>query len=314
MRLRELWRALAARGVLGMNRRNAQYIGPLNPRPAYPRVDNKRLTRQLAAAHGIPTPDLYGTIATHRELRSLPALVAGHPAFVVKPARGAAGNGIVLIIQHDDEGLTKPSGERLTWPALTYHAAGILSGIYSLEGLEDQVLIEALVVVDPVFEAVTYRGVPDVRVIVYRGVPAMAMVRLPTQRSDGRANLHQGAIGAGIAIDSGTTLTAVRGRHVVARHPDTQQPVEGIRVPHWERILTIAAQACEMTGLGYLGADLLIDCARGPLLLELNARPGLAVQLANRDGLHRRLGLIDRALTPGQSVAERVALSRTLFP
>jgi len=101
------------------------------------------------------------------------------------------------------------------------------------EGLEDQVLIEALVVVDPVFEAVTFRGVPDLRVIVYRGVPAMAMVRLPTQRSDGRANLHQGAIGAGIAISSGTTTTAVRGRDAVACHPDTRQPVEGIRVPHW---------------------------------------------------------------------------------
>lgn len=314
MTLPALWRAMAARGVLGMNRRNAQYIGPHNPRRAYPRVDNKRLTRQLAATYGIPTPDLYGTIETHQELRRLPTLVAGRPAFVVKPARGAAGNGIVLIAGHDDEALTKPSGETLTWPALTYHAAGILSGIYSLEGLEDQVLIEALVVVDPVFEAVTFRGVPDLRVIVYKGVPAMAMVRLPTQRSDGRANLHQGAIGAGIAIGSGTTLTAVRGRQVVDCHPDTQQPVEGIRVPHWERILTIAAQACEMTGLGYLGADLLIDRMQGPLLLELNARPGLAVQLANRDGLHRRLDLVDRSLTPGLSIAECVALARSLFP
>ena len=314
MSLPALWRALAARGVLGMNRRNAEYIGPLNPRRAYPRVDNKRLSRQLAEAHGIPTPDFYGAIETHRELRSLPTLVAGHIAFVVKPARGAAGNGIVLITRHDGEVLTKPSGETLTWPALTYHAASILSGIYSLESLEDQVLIEALVVVDPVFEAVTYRGVPDLRVIVYKGVPAMAMVRLPTQRSDGRANLHQGAIGAGIAIGSGTTTTAVRGREVVAFHPDTQQPVEGIRVPYWEQILTIAAQACEMTGLGYLGVDLLIDRTRGPLLLELNARPGLAVQLANRDGLHRRLDLVDRSLTPGLSVPERVALARSLFP
>ena len=314
MRLPELWRALGARGVLGMNCRNAQYIGPLNPRRAYPLVDNKRLTRQLAAACGIPTPALYGAIETHRELRGLPALVAHHPAFVVKPARGAAGNGIVLIVQYDEKALTKPSGETLTWPALTYHAASILSGIYSLEGLEDQVLIEALVVVDPVFEAVTFRGVPDLRVIVYRGVHAMAMVRLPTQRSDGRANLHQGAIGAGIAIGSGTTTTAVRGRDVVACHPDTRQPVEGIRVPHWERILTIAARACEMTGLGYLGADLLIDRTEGPLLLELNARPGLAVQLANRDGLRRRLDLVDRSLAPGLTVAERVALARSLFP
>lgn len=314
MRLVEAWRALAARGVLGMNRRNAEVIGPLNPRRAYPHVDNKRLTRRLAALFGIPTPELYGVVETHRELRDLPAMVSRRAAFVVKPARGAAGNGIVLIARQEGAWLVKPSGERLGWPALTYHAAGILSGVYSLEGLEDQVLVEALVTVDPVFEAVTYRGVPDLRVIVYRGIPAMAMVRLPTERSDGRANLHQGAIGAGIALGSGTTTTAVRGREVVDRHPDTGQPVAGIPVPHWERILVIAAQACEMTGLGYLGADLLIDRDRGPLLLELNARPGLAVQLANRDGLKRRLDLIDRALRPGLAVAERVALGRSLFP
>lgn len=100
---------------------------------------------------------------------------------------------------------------------------------------------------DPVFEAVTFRGVPDLRVIVYKGLPAMAMVRLPTQRSDGRANLPQAAIGAGIAIGSGKATTAVRGRLVVAFHPDTQQPVGGIRLPHWERTLALAAQACDMT-------------------------------------------------------------------
>jgi alpha-L-glutamate ligase-like protein len=297
-----------------MNRRNAQVIGPLNPRSAYPTVDNKRLTRQIAGEHGIPMPELFGAIETHRALRDFPAMVADRPSFVVKPARGAAGNGIVLITRHEGERLTKPSGETLAWPALTYHAACILSGVYSLEGLEDQVLIESLVVVDPIFEAVTFRGVPDLRVIVYKGVPAMAMVRLPTRRSDGKANLHQGAIGAGITLGSGITTTAVQGRKLVDRHPDTGEPVEGIRVPHWERILTIAAHACEMTGLGYLGADLLIDRTRGPLLLELNARPGLAVQLANRDGLGRRLDLIDRSWQPGLSAADRVALGRRLFP
>ena len=296
-----------------MNRRNAHIIGPLNPRSAYPTVDNKRLTRRLADKHGIPMPELYGVIETHRALRDFPAMVASRPSFVVKPARGAAGNGIVLIARHEDARLAKSSGEALAWPALIYHAACILSGIYSLEGLEDQVLIESLVVVDPAFEAVTFRGVPDLRVIVYKGVPAMAMVRLPTRRSDGRANLHQGAIGAGIVLGTGTTTRAVQGRTVVDRHPDTGERVEGIRVPHWEQILTIAARACDMTGLGYLGADLLIDDARGPLLLELNARPGLAVQLANQDGLGRRLGLIDRAWHHGLSVADRVALGRSLF-
>jgi alpha-L-glutamate ligase-like protein len=313
MRPAAVWRALDGRGIMGMNQRNALYVGPLNPRRAYPTVDNKRLTHRLAARQGIPTPELYGVIEAHSQVRELPRLVAGRPAFVVKPARGAAGNGIVLIAARDGDRLAKPSGETLTWDELSYHVASVISGIYSLEGLEDQALVEAFIRVDPVFEAVSYRGVPEIRVIVYRGVPAMAMVRLPTRRSDGKANLHQGAIGAGISLGRGITVAAVQGRAVIARHPDTEKPVAGIAVPYWERILEMAARGWEMTGLGYLGADLVIDRAQGPVLLELNARPGLAIQLANQDGLRERLRRVDAAWKPGLAVEERVALARSLF-
>jgi len=309
----EIRERLNAMGIMGMNHRNALYVGPLNPRRAYPTVDNKQLTKRLAARHGIPTPTLYDVIASHRRLRDLPRLASAWPAFVVKPSRGAAGNGILLITGHDAAGVVKPSGERLTWDEFTYHVACVLSGIHSLEGLEDEALIEAYVRVDVTFEAVTYRGVPDIRVIVYRGVPAMAMVRLPTKASDGRANLHQGAIGAGIGIGTGMTRSAVQGRRVVTEHPDTGQPVAGIAVPGWDDILDIAARGTDMTGLGYLGADLVLDRTQGPLLLELNARPGLAIQLANQDGLRRRLTLIDRHQKPQFSPRDRVALARDLF-
>lgn len=300
---------------MGMNRRNALYVGPLNPRRAYPLVDDKRRTKALAAGANIPTPELYAVIDTQRRARDLGRLVAGREEFVVKPARGSGGSGIVLVVARDADGVTKPSGARLGWDDLVYHVASILSGVYSLEGLEDHALIEALVHADPVFERVSWHGVPDVRVIVYRGVPIMAMVRLPTRRSDGRANLHQGALGAGISLGAGVTGTAVRGREVVTHHPDTGEAVAGIRVPAWARILEYAAQAWDMTGLGYLGADFVIDRARGPVLLELNARPGLAIQLANRDGLARRLGLVDAAL--GDDLPPplaRVAIARGLFP
>jgi alpha-L-glutamate ligase-like protein len=310
-----LARKLSERGVVGMNRRNALYIGPLNPRRSYPAVDDKRLTKALAARADVPTPELYAVIETHRQVGSLPARLAGRSEFVVKPARGAGGSGIVLITGHDGAGLITASGKHLEWPDLTYHVASILSGIYSLEGREDQALIESLIRVDPVFERVTYRGVPDIRVIVYRGVPVMAMARLPTRRSDGKANLHLGAIGVGISVATGVTGLAVHGRHIITSHPDTGQPVSGIQVPYWTRILDIAVRGYEMTGLGYLGADLVIDQARGPVLLELNARPGLAIQLANQDGLERRLRLLDAALIgrPGESVDDRIGLARALF-
>ena len=155
---------------------------------------------------------------------------------------------------------------------------------------------------------VTYEGVPDVRIIVYRGIPAMAMVRLPTKQSDGKANLHRGAVGVGIDIGRGKTMDGVRRSGAITHHPDTGELLRDIGVPFWEKMLLIAAQSTDMTGLGYLGVDLVIDKNEGPLLLELNARPGLQIQIANQKGLLRRLEMIDRApkdifLSPEKRIA-----------
>lgn len=290
-------RQLREAGVLSMNRRNAEYIMPCNPRSAFPLVDDKVLTKRLAESHGIPTPPLYLVIEHHGEIGGLSAALGDHREFVVKPARGAAGSGIVLIVDRNLEGFVKASGEVITPEDLAYHISGILSGIYSLEGLEDRAIVEGLIHPDPVFATVTYRGVPDIRIVVYRRVPVMAMARLPTRASDGKANIHLGALGAGIDIGTGTTLTAVHRSNVVTHHPDTANAISGIHVPYWKEMLLMAAQAPDMTGLDYLGVDVLIDRDRGPVLLELNARPGLAVQLANRGGLWARLQQVDRAPT-----------------
>ena len=221
--------------------------------------------------------------------------MSDHHEFVIKPARGAGGSGIILISDHSAEGFAKQNGEVIPLKDLSYHISDILSGIYSLEGLEDRAFIEALVHPNTVFDAVTYLGVPDIRIIVYRGVPVMSMVRLPTRASDGKANLHRGAIGVGIDMGEGTTLKGVHHSRVVTHHPDTNKPVTGIQVPHWENMLLIAARTGDMTGLDYLGVDLVIDRERGPLLLELNARPGLQIQIANQAGLLKRFDLIDKA-------------------
>jgi alpha-L-glutamate ligase-like protein len=282
-------------GVLGMNRRNAEYILRLNPRSSFPLVDDKLKTKQLAEAYQIPTPPLYHVVEHHGDMAGLDKMLRDHQDFVIKPARGAGGSGIVLVTGHTEGGFTKQSGEVILWKDLTYHISDILSGIYSLEGLEDRAIIEALVHPDTVFDAVTYRGVPDIRIIVYRGVPVMSMVRLPTRASDGKANLHRGAIGVGINMGKGTTLSGVYRSGVVTHHPDTNKPVAGIQVPHWERLLLIAAKAVNMINLDFLGVDLVIDRDRGPLLLELNARPGLQIQVANQAGLLRRLEIIDKA-------------------
>jgi alpha-L-glutamate ligase-like protein len=282
-------------GILGINRRNAEYIMRFNPRSSFPLVDDKFQTKRLAEAYQIPTPPLYHVIDYHGDIDGLEKVLSGYQDFVVKPTRGAGGSGIVLITGRQASNFVKPSGELISWTDLTYHIFDILSGIYSLEGLEDRALIEAFIHPDPVFAAVTYYGVPDIRIIVYRGVPVMGMVRLPTQESDGKANLHRGAIGVGVNIKDGATTNAVHHSLVITHHPDTGHPLSDIQVPYWKEMLHIAARTLDMTGLGYLGVDMVIDRERGPLLLELNARPGLQIQVANQKGLLKHLDLIDKA-------------------
>lgn len=311
----EGFRKLRDLGVLGMNFRNACYIMAYNARSAFPLVDDKVQTKRLAGKFGIPIPKLYYVVEDHGSIAGLPGVLAPLREFVVKPARGSGGSGIILIKGRTEEGFVTQSGKILSKEDFNYHIASILSGIFSLEGGEDTAIIEALIHPDQVFRSVTYQeGVPDVRIIVYRGVPVMAMVRLPTEASDGKANLHRGAIGAGIDLASGITLSAVHKSSIVDTHPDTGNPVKGIRLPHWDKLLMMASQAMDMTGLGYLGADFVLDRDIGPVLLELNARPGLAIQMANQSGLRLRLDKTDRALPAVfLSAASRVAWAKEQF-
>ncbi len=176
------------------------------------------------------------------------------------------------------------------------HVSSVVSGLFSLGGRTDEALIQQRVLLHPAFERISYQGIGDVRVILYRKQPVMAMLRLPTKLSGGRANLHQGGVGAGVDLATGVTARAVMQNRVVYRHPDTGESLVGFRVPGWRDILTMAEKGAGAVGLGYLGVDIVVDRDQGPLLLEANARPGLAIQIANGQGLLPRLEDIERRL------------------
>lgn len=303
---------LAKRGILGMNRRNVQYIGRYNPRRNYPFVDNKLKTKRIAQDAGIAVPALLDVIRYNYELRTVEERLAPFENFVIKPAQGSAGKGILLVVSHGNGMFVNASGEVLTLQDIQRHISNILSGLYSLGGKNDVAMIEERIEADPVFAPYSYEGVPDVRVVVFRGFPALAMLRCSTHESGGKANLHQGGVGVGIDIATGVALKAVQHNQPVTHHPDTGADFNGVRVPHWREILLLAASCYEITGLGYLGADIIIDKKRGPLILELNARPGLAIQIANDAGEIPRFTWIEQQ-KEGLLPAERVALCMERF-
>ena len=301
---------LKADGVMGMNSRNAEYVMSHNPRRLYPIVDDKLRTKRLALEHDVPVPELYGVLSAPHDIRDLPEIVHDHPSFVVKPAHGSGGNGILVVDSYRKNRFWTCSGRIVSWDELAHHLANTLNGQYSLGGHPDKVMVEYRVRFHPLFDAVSYLGVPDIRIIVFKGYPVMAMVRLPTRSSHGKANLHQGAVGVGISLDKGETTHGVIHNDGIIEHPDTGVAVVGIEVPQWDKMLHMAARCYELTGLGYLGVDLVLDAERGPLMLELNARPGLNIQIANGQGLLPRLKFVEQLEEPQQDSETRVQIAR----
>lgn len=309
----ETSKSLKAKGVLGLNQRNGDFILKYNPRSQFPLVDDKFLTKKLCQKVGIAVTELYSVVEIQKQIETIGSVLAKHNDFAIKPSRGSGGDGIIVISGKVKDLFRTVGGNLLTLDEIQQHLTRTLSGVYSLGGQPDKALIEYRVQFDPVFERISYLGVPDVRIIVFLGVPVMAMVRLPTRMSGGKANLHKGAIGVGIDISTGKTLQAVWRNSVIQEHPDTGNEVAGVEVPHWERLLDIAARTSELTGLGYQGVDLVLDKDKGPLILELNARPGLQIQIANRAGLLPRLREIEQNISALKSAAERVEFAKQNF-
>ncbi|MFZ4698778.1 MAG: alpha-L-glutamate ligase-like protein [Candidatus Methylumidiphilus sp.] len=304
-RLREL-------GIMGMNQRNADFILLYNPRRNFPLVDDKRRTKELALAAGIAVPELYAVIEIEHQVDTLSQLLAPYEEFVIKPAHGSGGEGILVVTGNVNGRYRRTSGLLEDEDELKYHISNILSGMYSLGGLPDCALIEYRVDFDPIFDEVSYRGVPDIRTVVFRGVPVLAMIRLPTRMSDGKANLHQGAVGVGIDLATGLTSCGVWHDNTIDHHPDTGGVIAGLEIPHWDQILALTARCFDLVGLGYIGVDIVLDRKLGPLMLEINARPGLSIQLANRQGLLPRLRKIEALREIPSSIEERTVLAKSL--
>lgn len=300
--------------ILGMNARNLIYIRPNNLQKAKRLADNKLLSKRLLKKNGLPSSELIAKISSKTELDNFDFSKLPN-SFVLKPNLGFGGEGIMVVYgrkKNVTDVWVKSDRSKVTVDDLKAHILNILDGSFSRTNIPDVAFFEERIKLSKVFKPYAYRGMPDVRVIVYNNVPVMAMLRLPTKESDGRANLQQGGIACGIDMASGITTTAVQGKSKIIEYlPGSRLSLSGIRIPYWDKILEMAVRAQQVSGLGYLGADIALDRDRGPVFLELNARPGLSIQVANLDGLLGRLKRVEGLKV--KSVSHGVKLAKNLF-
>ncbi len=263
--------------LFGINRRNVDLVYANNPRRHYPLADDKLRCKELLAANGIPVAPTIAVCRGLFEVEGALAILRERDDFVVKPAGGSGGDGIVVVGAHTASGWRGTRDREITTIELRQHIANIVFGAFSKQ-LEDKALIEERIRPHAWLAALWSDGVCDIRIIYHRGTAALAMLRVPTLRSDGRANLHRGGIGVAIDLDSGMTTRAVLQGKSIRLHPEMGAELVGCQVPHWNECIDIARQIARCVPLGYLGIDITIDADRGPLVLEINARPGLEIQ------------------------------------
>lgn len=294
-----------------MNARILRYLRTLNPRSAVQLANNKLATKDRLARAGIPTPRTYGVIRSRRDVERF--LWSDLPnSFVLKPNSGYGGGGILIVFGRNKRG-EWVRGDKMPVDVadIRERTYNILDGNYSIGNVPDIAFFEQRVRVTRDLKPYTVGGIADIRVLVANFVPVMAMLRLPTPESRGRSNLHAGGIGIGIDLGSGITTTAILRDEPVIMYPNSRLRLADIPIPNFRDILTLAARAARALALGYAGVDIAVDRDEGPVVLEVNARPGLSIQLANGTTLRDRLRRLEELHVEDPDRA--VDLSLSLF-
>jgi alpha-L-glutamate ligase-like protein len=280
--------------ILGLNARTQLFSYQVNSARGKKTADSKIQTQRVLKKAQVLSPVIYRKFRKPQDVfafkwESLP------DKFALKPSRGMGGEGIIVVKKKSVDGVSWITTQKtkVTVNDLKLHTLDILEGAYSMGNIPDVAFIQEYVGRHNVFRKYAYRGTPDIRIIVFNKVPVMAMLRLPTKESGGRANLHQGAVGVGVDIATGITTKAIWHGDQIHYKPDTSRKLRGIKIPLWTTCLETAVKAQTASGLGYCGVDIVLHPEKGPMVLELNAQPGLQIQLANMTGLKKRLERVE---------------------
>lgn len=305
----------SSNAILGINARSRLFL-PFNNKEGRRIADSKLLTKKRLKKYDLPTPGILTVLKSPQEVKNFPWETLPDN-FVLKPSKGFGGQGVVIVKRR-----AKWAGEwrlmddsLITSQDLKFHALEILSGRFSLHNIPDVAFVEERIKIQKIFSKYVYHGAPDIRLLVFNKIPIAAMLRLPTKESQGRSNIHQGAIGVGIDLATGITTHGVLAGNLIKYIPGTKRKINGLRIPEWNKILTLGVKAQEaVPSLGFLGIDIILDKERGPMILELNARPGLEIQNANLAPLKKRLerveGLEVKSAEQGVKIAKALFMER----
>ncbi len=328
-------------GILGINRRNLDFIKKFNPKKAIRLADNKYETKEFLSQRWIPVPTTYALIKSMDELRDFDFGDLHHTEFVIKPNRGSKGRGIFLVKmttnkQQEPSTHTSSYLSKRLWldkyrqpqqyESYRYSINGVVYtdsefkrlisqvfyGLFSLNSRPDHILVEQLISPGEWFELFCEYGLADIRVICFNLVPVIAMIRVPTAQSGGKANLAQGWIGLWVDIIEGKIKSMMYQDTLYEwwAFLDQFDSFDAKRLSFWNDILMYSSQIQYFINIGYLWLDRVITDT-GPKLLEVNARSGMEIQKISQIPLKKVLDKIDDLSV--QTPEKGLEISRSLF-
>jgi len=296
--------------ILGQNARNLNFINEYNDDYAKNLADSKLKTKEFLWKKWVSVAQTLLIINNHKELDDLDLNSLEVP-FVIKPNAWYWGKWILIFeIKDNDWNFITNDCQTFSLKILKEHIRDILDWFYSISWSRDKVIFEQKIILDHSIELLWKYWLPDIRVIVFNWVPIIAMLRVPTANSKWKANLHAGACWVWIDIWSGKLTYITQFKKMIKSIPWLWD-IRWIELPYWEDILKLATKVQQITNIGYVGCDIVIDDKVWPLLLEVNVRPWLEVQVANKVALYDRLKKVQNIKI--SSVEKWVRLARDLF-
>jgi len=298
-------------------------------------ANDKYKSKKFLNERWIPVPKTFDLITNRTDLYNYDFSRFADEEVIAKPCNGSRGRWIYRIkpiVTPEDAHLIwtnsmfdrfftqqspypnqwyKVGSEVLPDQALRRYLVDVLDGKNSMGRWGDNLLLEELIIPGSGFEKFCEQWLADIRVIVFNLIPVAAMLRVPTEESDGKANLDRGGIGLGINVSTGKIQSMFQNGVIHKQNfPEPYASFENKKLSYRNDILSYSSKVQYFANLWYLALDRVIT-QEWPKLLEINARAGLKFQLAAILPLRNRLDKIkDMKVSDPEKGVE---IAKTLF-